>query len=251
MTRGAQTFLVLFFLATFGRFAAVPVAKANFLDFETAQKRSEREKDYDADLVSYVGQFPTKYGEFAFEIHTPKTHIKFGELVEQILREDGQKVFNYFQYVPRQRTHFITKIERMANGAATVFPTNLIWLNDFPPQADGQLFSDKDWLRALVIHELTHVVHMDQTRGILSFLRFFLGSSGKLGGVVPRWFTEGIAVWMEGQVSPGRLDYQGLRQDFYAQFAKKGFCRFIDCLDDPGMYPFQSLPYLLLPIILS
>ncbi len=52
-----------------------------------------------------------------------------------------------------------------ANGFTTVFPSNRITIYTAPPAGDhGLLFFDS-WLRLVTTHELTHVFHLDRSRG--------------------------------------------------------------------------------------
>lgn len=177
-------------------------------------------------------------GSYSFEVHYKKQDRLFVNRVVDILIKDSPKVLEYFDYLPRDTIQFIVEESSLANGSATVFPTNIIRLYNVPPLNDQYLLSNEDWLQGLVLHELVHIIHMDQTRGFLNGLRTIFGSVGKLGGVVPRWFTEGIATWAETEFTTGgRLRHKVLEMELKYLVMNDNFCNSIDCLDEPGIYP--------------
>jgi hypothetical protein len=132
----------------------------------------------------------------------------------------------------------------MANGWATIMPRNMIGLNNFPPMGDGHLTSIDGWIQGLVLHELTHILHMDQTSGFLNVLESVFGNIGKMGGLVPRWFSEGLAVWAETHFTQGgRLRSKLLEYELDQVLLDPASCKTPDCLDDPGVYPNRQMPY--------
>ena len=194
--------------------------------------------------LTFSGSLTTKDGTMEYEVHTPKKHLSFAKKVQQVLVDDAKPLLEYFGWVPRDRVHFIVRTTKQANGSATVFPFNIINLYNFPPFAKGPLSGGRDWIKVLVIHELTHIIHMDRTTGFLRGLTAIFGSIGKLGGVVPRWFAEGIATWAETTFTgEGRLRDPRYFRSFAQVFLRKNSCRTIDCLDAPKHFPYQSYAY--------
>lgn len=187
----------------------------------------------------------TDRGNVLFEIHGDDKDLVYMLRVKEILKKQALPILNYFEYVPTTAIHFvINKQATSANGSATVFPRNLITLNSFPPVGNGHLITGEDWLVGLVLHELVHIAHLDQTSGIPDFLRKIFGSVAKWGGIVPRWFSEGIAMWAETEFTQGgRLRQDMLLYEFEARFSDPDFCQTIDCLDSPGKYPYGAYPY--------
>jgi hypothetical protein len=196
-------------------------------------------------LLTQRAEIRSEFGVTPIEIHTQESHLDFALRVKDVLQQEASKIFNYFHYAPEDVIHFIVNLDTIANGAATVVPENLIWLHDYPPLGEGQLSVNRDWIRVLVLHELVHVVHMDQTRGFLSFIRTVFGSIGKWGGVVPRWFSEGLAVWAESHFTgeQGRLNSPRIQGDLYEILIRGKSCQTIDCLDEPNRFPFGNLSY--------
>jgi len=111
------------------------------------------------------------------------------------------------RYVPEERTHFVlTDDTDFANGSATALPFNTIRLFATAPEDLSPLSDYDDWLTELIVHESTHVLHLDQVRGLPALVNAILGKTWVPNAVAPRWFLEGLAVFLETEfTSAGRL----------------------------------------------
>ena len=109
------------------------------------------------------------------------------------------------------------------NANATTFPHNIIHLNLHPPSPDDGLPIGRydDWIRYVILHEYTHIMHFDETPWAISELNAMLGgllfSSMPIAGVpmyvtdyIPhalsdpsRFIAEGLAVNSESKFTPG------------------------------------------------
>jgi len=92
-----------------------------------------------------------------------------------------------------------------ANGFTSVFPTSRITIFATPPAGDhGLLFYDS-WLRLVTTHELTHVFHLDRSRGIWSTVQHVLGRApGSFPNEYqPSWVIEGLATYYESKFTNG------------------------------------------------
>ncbi|TNF03104.1 MAG: hypothetical protein EP326_02680 [Deltaproteobacteria bacterium] len=187
----------------------------------------------------------TSVGEFKFEIHFEEINEVFAKRVLDVLVNDAPKLFDYFRYVPEWTVHFIVDGATHANGSATVFPTSIIHLNNFPPLGMEFLSSEEDWVRGLVVHELAHIIHMDKTTGFFKAIRNVFGSAGKaLGSLHPHWFSEGLATWVETEFTHGgRLRSNLLLHTTQERLLDKTFCQEVDCLDEPEHFPYGSFRY--------
>ncbi|MBX3251312.1 MAG: PD40 domain-containing protein [Myxococcales bacterium] len=107
----------------------------------------------------------------------------------------------------RGRVHVVlTDDTDSANGSATSLPYNQMALFATAPEDLGSLSDYDDWLSLLVIHEHTHVLHLDTISGVPAFLNRLLGKTFAPNLVQPRWFVEGLAVHEESrETSGGRL----------------------------------------------
>lgn len=179
-----------------------------------------------------------------YYLHFPESKSAYALKVKSIVENDFLQMHKYFNYRPQSDVHFNIIDAKSANGFATVFPRIQVELNDFPPVGEGFLTSSNDWVRSLVIHEYTHILHMDMTSGIFQTLRKIIGSSAKVNGVVPRWFSEGIAVWSESTfTNEGRLRNKTIKRIVAERLLDPNFCQSIDCLDSPMTYPYRSYQY--------
>ena len=197
-------------------------------------------------LETLSGKVPFPYGVFSFEIHGNRKARPTMDWLKGMLEESRRvrDLLSYFRYAPDGPVHFfMDEKAKQVNGRAMIFPHNTITLFDYPPTDRGELTSTNQWFQVLVLHELTHIIHMDQVGGIFRWLRTFFGSIIKPGALIPPWVSEGIAVWAESRFGHfGRLRSTLLRQEIY-QKLRGPFCHDIGCLDNPGKYPFASYSY--------
>jgi Tol biopolymer transport system component len=81
------------------------------------------------------------------------------------------------------------------NGLATSFPYPFVEIRtaSFDGSDSGPTES---WLRMVVTHELTHIVHIEQAGGVYGFFRHVFGRAPLLfpDALQPGWFIEGLAV---------------------------------------------------------
>ena len=96
-----------------------------------------------------------------------------------------------------------------ANGSTTPFPTNRVIVYAHPPLEDLSLRYYDDWLALVITHELTHVFHLDRTRGWWRVAQRIFGRSPALfpNLYLPGWATEGLAVYYESDLTGfGRVE---------------------------------------------
>ena len=103
-----------------------------------------------------------------------------------------------------------------------MIPFNVIRLFATGPGDLTTLDDYDDWISELVIHEHTHVLHLDTISGLPALINTLLGKVYPPNLVQPRWFIEGVAVHHESaHTSAGRL--RGTQFDMYLR---------MDALDD-------------------
>lgn len=126
------------------------------------------------------------------------------ELAEPVHRE----VCRLVDWEPRQKTDLVLTLNSERTNAFTVsYPTTQILINNVPPYMSQAIFSYGDWMRWLLVHEYTHVVHIDRVAGLSAALRPLLGTWDKPNMLQPPWLREGAAVWVESQLETrGRAD---------------------------------------------
>jgi hypothetical protein len=95
------------------------------------------------------------------------------------------------------------------NGYATPFPSNRIVVFAHPPTDQSGLRSYDDWNSLVITHELTHIFHLDRSRGIWRFGQAIFGRNPLLfpNAYQPSWVVEGLAVYFESRLTGyGRLE---------------------------------------------
>ncbi len=96
-----------------------------------------------------------------------------------------------------------------SNGSATPFPTNRIVVYANPPVSESALRYTNDWGQLVITHELTHIFHLDRSRGVWSVGQKIFGRAAALFPNLygPSWITEGIAVYEESKLTgAGRIE---------------------------------------------
>lgn len=95
-----------------------------------------------------------------------------------------------------------------SNGSATVLPRPRIVMYARPPVDEPSLESYDDWTVLVLQHELTHIFHLDRSRGWWRSAQAVFGRNPVLfpNYYTPSWLTEGLAVYYESRfTSGGRL----------------------------------------------
>ncbi|MBX6330428.1 MAG: PD40 domain-containing protein [Gemmatimonadaceae bacterium] len=90
-----------------------------------------------------------------------------------------------------------------ANGFTNPFPSNRIVVYAHPPLDVPALRYYDDWLSIVITHELTHVFHLDRTRGWWHTAQQVFGRAPFLFPNLyePAWITEGLAVYYESDIT--------------------------------------------------
>ncbi len=96
----------------------------------------------------------------------------------------------------------------VSNGWATPVPYDTIQITAIPPEPRSPLGNADDWLRLVFTHEYTHILHLDETGGVMAAVRAVFGRTPPAfpNLFLPLWETEGIAVYAESTLTGrGRL----------------------------------------------
>jgi len=96
-----------------------------------------------------------------------------------------------------------------SNGSATPIPSNRIVVYATPPINESALRFTTDWAQLVVTHELTHIFHLDRSRGLWRLAQHVFGRSPFLfpNSYSPSWLIEGLAVYEESRLAgEGRIE---------------------------------------------
>ncbi len=92
-----------------------------------------------------------------------------------------------------------------SNGSATVIPRPVVIIFARPPVDEPSLESYDDWTVLVLQHELTHIFHLDRSRGWWRTSQAVFGRNPVLfpNYYTPSWLTEGLAVYYESRFTTG------------------------------------------------
>ncbi len=139
-------------------------------------------------------------------ISTPSFTIYFHQGEETLARRLAAIAEDVADRVARQmgrpngRVHVILVDQHdLSNGWATPVPYNMIEIGAAVPSGESTIGNTDDWLRLVLSHEYTHIVHLDKARGWIGGLRHAFGRAPLLypNLFLPLWQIEGIATYNE------------------------------------------------------
>ncbi|MCL4698569.1 MAG: hypothetical protein KJ023_16205, partial [Burkholderiaceae bacterium] len=131
-----------------------------------------------------------------FRIHYRASQRRQAEAVVRAAERAWPRITQALAWEPKSRIDLVVYAEvDIANGFSTPLPFNKIGLFLTPPD-EGQLLDNSAWLDLLLVHELTHAVHLDKMRGAPRVLQTIFG---RLVWFIPNlfspgWMLEGLAV---------------------------------------------------------
>ncbi|CAN5368823.1 hypothetical protein BH24GEM3_BH24GEM3_23460 [soil metagenome] len=142
-----------------------------------------------------------------YTFETPNFRVHYHEGLEPLARRAAERaevahalLSEEFVDPPSGRIDLVVSDNvDLSNGYATPFPNNRVVVFTHPPVDVAFLGFFDDWLELLIIHELTHIFHLDHTRGWWRGLRSVFGRVPFLFPQIymPGWVTEGLATYYE------------------------------------------------------
>jgi hypothetical protein len=151
-----------------------------------------------------AASYPTEYRFLTLETDRVSVHFPdgFQEAARRIAGLAGelleQQTARYGISVPR--VHIVlSDATDSPNGFATPLPFPLVGVNAAAPDGTDGFGNYDDWLRLVLSHELTHIVHLEGARGLPGFGRKLLGRAPYLfpNATSPTWLVEGLATYEE------------------------------------------------------
>jgi len=142
-----------------------------------------------------------------FRVHYYSRLERIARRVATIAERTHRTLARDLDWQPRRVTHLVVVDDTdYAQGITYVGAQNLIRLWVVAPEDDSTLEDFDDWLALLIIHEYTHLVHIDQARGIPTLINAIFGQVFHPMQFTPSWLTEGYAVHEESsQTTGGRV----------------------------------------------
>ncbi|MBI2091395.1 MAG: PD40 domain-containing protein [Deltaproteobacteria bacterium] len=146
-----------------------------------------------------------------FSVHYDEKLDFQAKKAAEYFEEAHRRLSPKLDWEPWGRTEIILSDNNdSANGMTSTLPYNWILLRIASPEPDSVLADYDNWLRTLIMHEYTHVLHIDQCGGVMRVPRFVFGKVVGPNGSVPGWIREGIATYTETTESSrgrGRATY--------------------------------------------
>ena len=122
-----------------------------------------------------------------------------------IAEEAHQRLAPDLHWEPAAKTRLIlADVSDAANGLATPFPFNRIIIYLSPPlEAPFSITDAEEWLRIVITHEYTHILHLDNVQQGPARLQSLFGRLYFPNVFQPTWLIEGLATYEETLLSQG------------------------------------------------
>ncbi|MCH8069186.1 MAG: PD40 domain-containing protein [Candidatus Marinimicrobia bacterium] len=137
-----------------------------------------------------------------FLIYYPTEFEELGHKIATICEEVYEPISRSLNYYP-SRTHVIVHTRIDFSDAIVSF---LPWqIELFVTEPQGNIIGSGDlWLKVLIAHEFTHIVHLRKHKGLSTLTYPLLGNFNALWQLSgPMWFSEGVATLNESRYSSG------------------------------------------------
>src|SRR5512139_3486913 len=103
----------------------------------------------------------------AFEVNYPEPLDEVARRTAAVLEDAHRRLVPVLGHRPRSRVRVVlTDGSDSANGSATALPFNTLRLYTTAPDDLSVLGDYEDWLTTLVLHEHTHILHLDNIGGV-------------------------------------------------------------------------------------
>ena len=137
-----------------------------------------------------------------FTVHFPAEYDTLARTVAGISERIYNPVCQSLGYYPGM-THIVLQTRKDLPNA---FAAPLPWRMELYPTApqENWMGSGDSWLRVLIVHEFTHIVHMRKRAGLSALTLPFFGQLNNFWqSITPQWFVEGIATLNETRYTDG------------------------------------------------
>lgn len=188
-------------------------------------------------------------------LETPHFLIHYHQGIEDtakraaVIAEDvHSRLVPRIKWEPKDKTRLVL-VDAMdeANGYASPIPYNqMVIFLTLPSGGPGfGLTAYDDWLRLVITHEYTHVLHLDMVTGGPETLQKILGRIYFPNLFQPVWMIEGLATYEETeQTSAGRGRSPGAEMVIRAAVLENAFPSLGQASVFPDSWPSGQVPYL-------
>jgi hypothetical protein len=139
-------------------------------------------------------------------VHYAQGNKTIAERVLAIAESAHYRLTKELNWTPKDKTHLVLSDETdQPNGFASplFFNHSVIFLA--PPSSVNTLEDFDDWLTTIIVHEYTHIIHLDKSAGAPEYLRNVFGRFFFLFPNLfqPSWIMEGLATHKETDIERG------------------------------------------------
>ncbi len=181
-----------------------------------------------------------------FSVTYPKGYEAWSAKVGVLAEKAHDLLTLHLGWTPRGRTHIVvTDTTDLANGWATAYFRKTITVFAVSPDDVSELSDFDDWLWGLLLHEYTHVLHMDTMSGLPKLINRIFGQVWVPNSVQPTWVLEGMAIHSETRFTTAGRN----RATYYDMILRTSALtdrlqRLDEISSAPIPYPHGSIPYL-------
>jgi len=184
-----------------------------------------------------------------FRVHFHDGEQTLAATAADLAEAAHEKISAFFSWSPATPTDLVlTDRYDFSNGFATPFPNNHMTIFVSPPDDINTIEDINNWLELVIIHEYTHIIHLDMTSQIPGMLRNIFGRLFPWlfpNALQPSWYIEGLATYIE--TDPQRGIGRGQSSSFAALMRNElihGFKPLRRINQPQTSWPAGSSPYL-------
>lgn len=181
-----------------------------------------------------------------FRVSYPQRLAPLGRYFARLAEDVHATLSPLLEWQPRAKTEIaITDSTDSPNGMTNVYPYNWIQLYAVPPDRASVLGDYDDWARLLIAHEHTHVLQLDTKSGLPALYNLIFGGRMHPNQYMPRWYTEGIAVYSESLLTAGGRERSSLFEMFLrTDVLENSFLTLDQMTGSLDRWPGGDVPYL-------
>lgn len=136
-----------------------------------------------------------------FRVHFHDGEQTLATTAAHLAEAAHERISAFFSWVPATPTDMVlTDRYDFSNGSATPFPNNQMTIFISPPDDINTIEDINNWLELVIIHEYTHIIHLDMASKIPGTLRDIFGRLFPWffpNVLQPHWYIEGLATYVE------------------------------------------------------
>ncbi len=160
-----------------------------------------------------------------FRVHYPAPYEPWALRAASRLESIRDDIIAETEFAPAESTDILVEDPvAQANGATIpLLDTPRIVLFAEPPGPDSTIGDYSDWIDLLVVHEMTHMIHLGRpSRNPLERAFEKILPVGPIALNAPRWVTEGYATVVEGRLTGSGRPSSTLRAAILRKWAESG-----------------------------